>query len=220
MLTEQWYPRNQVQPPRESSDGEPAGSAHGTGRRRSLKRSPINWLIVLQLLAPSVLTVLVVAYAARDSDGASTARPEVPPPSAPKATIAAPPRPAQTPIERPALTAAPVAPPPEFAVDERGFVNSGARCEEGASAVAIGRTERSLVVVCQLPTGAFEYDGIRLSDGAALRLDDVSPTPSGFVARNDGATYTVSSQELLVTEGNETVSRDAMLDFRVPGSTP
>jgi hypothetical protein len=108
------------------------------------------------------------------------------------------------------------APTPAIAIDNRGFVNSKARCEGTQSAVAIGRTMRSLVVVCKLPNGTYEYNGVRLSDGATLTLKDVRATPAGFEAHNEGATYAVSSKELVATSGDAILARDAMIEYRVP----
>jgi hypothetical protein len=41
-----------------------------------------------------------------------------------------------------------VAAPDPFTVDDMGFVNSGARCDGTQTAVAVGRTVGSLVVIC------------------------------------------------------------------------
>jgi len=115
-------------------------------------------------------------------------------------------------------TPAPAAPKPAapITMDDRGFFNSKARCEGPQSAVAIGRTERSLVVVCKSPNGDYEYKGVRFSDGAALSVRDVSVTAGRYEARTDGATYAVSSKELVVTSGDATLARDAMVEYRDP----
>lgn len=52
------------------------------------------------------------------------------------------------PTSEPIPTPAPSRPPPLFATDARGFVDSNARCDEAQTAVALGRTERSVVVIC------------------------------------------------------------------------
>jgi hypothetical protein len=41
-----------------------------------------------------------------------------------------------------------------------------------------------------------------------------------FVARSNGITYTVSSTELVATDGSKVILRQPMLEFTEPGSTP
>ena len=121
----------------------------------------------------------------------------------------------------PALPIAGAAPtttttPGGYPTDDRGFLNSSARCPEGQSAVALGRTQRSLVVICTTPgDGPYEYRGVRISDGATLQTD-ADVTEAGFVARTDGATYTVSPNELIVVSGGKVIYRDTWIDFRRP----
>jgi hypothetical protein len=99
-------------------------------------------------------------------------------------------------------------------MDARGFVNSAARCASDKRAVAIARTERSAVVVCQGSDGAYEYQGVRLHDGASLQLDDVRPIAAGFEARNANTTYRLSPTELVVISGESLQSRDAIVEYR------
>lgn len=113
-------------------------------------------------------------------------------------------------------TAAP-APPPKpapLAIDDHGFIDTSARCEERQQAVAIARTTRSAMVVCRDADGTYEYQGIRLHDGASLQLDDVRVIPTGFEAHNDGTTYRLSSTELVVLTGEALLSRDAIVEYR------
>ncbi len=111
-------------------------------------------------------------------------------------------------------TAAPQPKPAALAMDDRGFVDTTARCDEREQAVAIARTTRSAMVVCEKADGTYEYAGIRLHDGASLRLDDVRVLPAGFEAHNDGTTYRLSPTELVVITGEDLLSRDAVVEYR------
>jgi hypothetical protein len=103
-----------------------------------------------------------------------------------------------------------------LATDDRGFLSSSARCDGGHYAVAIGRTQRSLVVICTDPGGAFEYRGVRISDGAALDLPAESDGAGGFLAQNADLSYAVSPKQLLVTSAGAVVNREPMLDYQEP----
>jgi hypothetical protein len=99
--------------------------------------------------------------------------------------------------------------------DDRGYVESAARCAEGQTAVAFGRTQRSEVVICAVEGGDYEYIGVRSSDGATLQTTAES-TDDGFVARTDGATYTVSPAQLVVVSGGKVIYRDTWIDYHQP----
>jgi hypothetical protein len=106
------------------------------------------------------------------------------------------------------------APPALFATDDKGFVNSNARCDGAQTAAAIGRTERSFVVICAGQNGHYEYLGVRLSDDAVLRTAAETTPAHGFLARNASVTYAVSPTELVVTEGETVIKQEPMLEFR------
>ena len=101
--------------------------------------------------------------------------------------------------------------------DGRGFLNSSARCSNSQVAVALGRTEQSLVVICK-SNNAYQYRGVRQSDGATLTLPAQPTTMGGFVASNDGVTYAVSPGQLLVTSGETVVARESMIEYHQPQS--
>jgi hypothetical protein len=112
-------------------------------------------------------------------------------------------------------TAAPDS-PPTFTTDARGFVDSAARCPEGQSAVAIGRTQRSLVVVCTTPgDGPYEYRGVRISDGASMKAA-VTATTDSFIAEPGTTTYTVTPETLSVTSGGKLIYRDTWIEYQNP----
>ena len=106
------------------------------------------------------------------------------------------------------------APPPPPAIDERGFVNSFARCDGPQSVVALGRTEGSEVAICAAADGQYVYKGVRLSRGTTLDLGGVTLTPNGFEARNDGVVYNVSPTELVIAVGNTVLSREPMVAYQ------
>ena len=60
--------------------------------------------------------------------------------------------------------------PGAFATDDRGFIDRAARCDAPKSAVALGRTEQSLVVICVDGKGHYEYRGMRVKDDYALKV--------------------------------------------------
>ena len=120
-----------------------------------------------------------------------------------------------------ALPAAAAAPPTTTttttttATDDRGYANSAARCPQGQTAVAFGRTQRSEVVICADAGGDYEYIGVRSSDNATLQVAAES-TDDGFVARTDGATYTVTPTQLVVVSGGKVIYRDTWIDYHQP----
>jgi hypothetical protein len=111
---------------------------------------------------------------------------------------------------QPVADAAPAAP---YATDSRGYVDSTARCDAGQTAVAVGRTQRSLVVICTTGHGGYRYRSERISDGAALTAT-ASATGDGFEAETDSAVYAVSPTELTVTSGGKVIYRDTWIEYR------
>lgn len=106
------------------------------------------------------------------------------------------------------------------ATDGLGFVDSTARCAAPSTAVAFGYTASSRVAICKDdPTGQYQYRGVRVSDGAKLILPAHS-TDGGFVAENDGITYTVTAKALTVSAGQQEIRSEPMVDFHGPSRTP
>jgi hypothetical protein len=118
--------------------------------------------------------------------------------------------------EPPSLPVA--APAPLFAVDDRGFVNSDARCDGTQTAVAIGRTPGSLVVICGDRNGQYGYLGLRLRDDAVLKTAARTTPTHDFIAQNASVTYSISPAELRVTVGGAVIKREPMIDYRGPGT--
>jgi len=113
----------------------------------------------------------------------------------------------------------PAQPASPFPTDDLGFVNSAARCDGTQTAMAIGRTQRSLVVICVNQHGNYEYRGVRISDQTPLTVPAETTSGGAFVAENEGVTYTVSSTQLLVTSGNTVINREPMIEYQQPHSS-
>ena len=101
--------------------------------------------------------------------------------------------------------------------DARGFLNSSARCSDSQVAVALGRTEKSLVVICEYKN-AYQYRGVRQRDGATLTLPAKPTASGGFVAENDGVSYAVTPDQLLVTSDESVIARESMIEYHQPQS--
>jgi hypothetical protein len=108
-------------------------------------------------------------------------------------------------IGLPSASAAPAA-------DDRGYVDSTARCTAPNTAVVFGSTDSSRVAICKTPGGQYEYRGVRVSDGARLTVP-ASHSGDGYVADNDGITYTVTSKSLVVSVGDKVIREEPMVDF-------
>lgn len=71
------------------------------------------------------------------------------------------------------------------------------------------------MAICKTPGGRYEYRGVRVRDGAKL----IVPAPQsgdGYVAENDGVTYTVTTKSLVVSVGNKVIREEPMVDFHRP----
>jgi hypothetical protein len=66
-------------------------------------------------------------------------------------------------------------------------------------------------------SGQYQYRGVRVSDGARLILAATSTT-GGYVAENDGITYTVTSTELSISAGGKQIREEPMVEFH--GTAP
>ncbi|UQE76205.1 hypothetical protein MYK68_06340 [Gordonia sp. PP30] len=96
--------------------------------------------------------------------------------------------------------------------DIHGFY-SGPRCNVGEDpAVFIGRTNRSLVVICQVgdQTGRYYYKGY--ADGNTIEVGYPTRSGSSFTATNGATQYLVSPSALVITDGGSTVANEPMLD--------
>jgi hypothetical protein len=194
-------------------------SRQGPTRGRHRKQSSRRWISNSKRTVLGTFAALLAAFglliglAVKSMQEAPQpmAGPEASPSSAPAApapVTPSEPDEAETTSGRPAL----------FATDEKGFVNSNARCDGAKRAAAIGRTKQSVVVICVGDDGRYEYLGVRLSDDAVMRTSAETTPSHGFVAHNASVTYAVSATELLVMEGDSVIKHEPMLEYH--GSEP
>jgi hypothetical protein len=108
----------------------------------------------------------------------------------------------------------PTARPAPQGTDLEGFLGyPGARCNSANPAVAIGRTSKSLVVVCQNYAAGFYYKGFGLKDGRSVEVDDLERGDDNFTTTTNGAIYLVSSAALIVARGSNIVLDEPMLEY-------
>lgn len=191
----------------------PASSEHQTPTRGG--RMPAVAVVVASLATLGVVVVMLVGGADEPLRVQSIpAEPAGTPNWVAEPARTVPPAPPPAPPTQQAQPAQPAAQTTELTMDARGFVNTAARCAADQRAAAIAHTEHAAVVVCQDSDGSYEYQGMRLRDGAALQLDDVRPLAVGFEARNRDTTYRLSPTELVVISGESLQSRDAIVEYR------
>lgn len=115
----------------------------------------------------------------------------------------------------PLALAAPAAAPPS---DAQGYVDSTARCAKPDTAVLFGTTTTSRVAICKTADGEFEYRGVRVRDGAKLIAAASQTSDGGYVVKNDGVTYTITTSSLSVSMDGSTVRTESWTDFHNPQS--
>ena len=115
----------------------------------------------------------------------------------------------------PLALAAPTAAPPS---DAQGYVDSTARCAKPDTAVLFGTTTTSRVAICKTAGGEFEYRGVRVRDGAKLIAAASQTSDGGYVVKNDGVTYTITTTSLSVSMDGSTVRTESWTDFHNPQS--
>jgi hypothetical protein len=116
----------------------------------------------------------------------------------------------------PGLLSVANAQPKSFATDDRGFINTAARCEKPKFAVAMGRTQRSLVAICVDGRGHYEYHGLRLSDDSVLNVPARAMADGKFIVVNAGFTYTFSPKELVIAQGARVIRKEPMVAYVEP----
>lgn len=96
--------------------------------------------------------------------------------------------------------------------DTHGYVDSTARCSPPSEVVVFGSTATSRVAICESADDGYEYRGVRLRDGAKL-IVPATRIGDEFSAENDGITYFVSPDSLVVSAGTRVIREEAMIDF-------
>ena len=107
--------------------------------------------------------------------------------------------------------------PNAIQTDDRGFIDKAARCDAPKSAVALGRTEQSLVAICVDGSGHYEYRGMRVKDDYALKVPGAGLVGGKYVARNADFTYIFSPKELMILQGwGWVIRKEPMVAFVEP----
>jgi hypothetical protein len=103
---------------------------------------------------------------------------------------------------------------PVAGADWQGFLSdSGARCNANDPAVVIAANATSRVSVCLTANHRYYYRGSRISDGAAIELEDPTPTSAGFLATNKGTSYDISPGGLVITSPSGTVTPSSWTEY-------
>jgi hypothetical protein len=107
-----------------------------------------------------------------------------------------------------------IARPAPRGTDLQGFLGyPDARCNSAHPAVAIGRTSKSLIVICQNYAGRFYYKGFGLKNDRSVEVDDLKRAEDKFTTTNNGALYLVSSTALIIRQGSTAVVDEPMLEY-------
>jgi hypothetical protein len=106
--------------------------------------------------------------------------------------------------------------PQSLATDDRGFINTAARCDKPQFAVAVGRTQQSLVAICVDGRGHYEYHGMRLKDRSALDVPAKATWDGKFIVENADFTYTFSAKELVIASGSRVIRKEPMVAYIEP----
>jgi len=181
----------------------------------------LTWGRAAVLLACAGVVALAIGFASwamvRMHDDAAVPRPVTNPPT----SWAAPPPPTwmptnPTPMPGPATTTVQLNNSGLPGTDELGWTAyPGARCDSGDRPAVMGRTAKSVVVVCQIQPGNFYYRGVRLSDGASIELPNAVRSSGGFDVTNptDGTRYQIGPTSLIIAAPDGPASSEPMLQY-------
>ncbi|TXG89753.1 hypothetical protein DW322_05430 [Rhodococcus rhodnii] len=103
---------------------------------------------------------------------------------------------------------------PGSSPDTQGFATSP-RCNSDDPAVVTAETTQSRVVICETGAGRLYYKGARISDGAAIEIDDPTPSGSGYEASGEaGTVYRIGPDALVITQGGQQIAQEPTLSYR------
>lgn len=102
--------------------------------------------------------------------------------------------------------------------DSQGYLKSFARCAAPEVPVIFGATSTSRVAICADPDGDYSYRGVRVRDGAQLELP-ATRSGSDYVAFNEGQSYSVTSEALVFSVGDDIVREESWTDVHQPGGS-
>ena len=97
-----------------------------------------------------------------------------------------------------------------------GFVGyPGAQCDPGSTPAMMGRTTKSLVVICEVGPAYYYYRGFRLLDGASIELSNAVRSSGGFDVTNpvDGTRYQVRPNGISITTPDGQVFSEPMIAY-------
>jgi hypothetical protein len=106
--------------------------------------------------------------------------------------------------------------PLQLQTDERGFLNTAARCDKPQFAVAVGRTQQSLVAICVDGRGHYQYHGMKLKDNSVLNVPARATADGKFIVENADFTYTFSAKELVIASGDRVLRKEPMVAYIEP----
>ena len=210
-----------VVPPPTKAARELAWSAEEPETQPLRQSWRLTWGRAAVLLACTGVVALTVGFGGwalvRMHDDAAVPRPVMNPPT----SWAAPPPPAwmpttPTPTPRPATTTAQLSIGSLPGTDDLGWTAyPGARCDSGNQPAVMGRTTKSVVVVCEIQPGNFYYRGVRLSDGASIELANVVRSSGGFDVTNptDGTLYRIRPTSLTIAPPDGPASSEPMIQY-------
>lgn len=187
--------------------GTCANLAPGRARARAL------WVLLTLMLVAGVAVAGVLLFAGRSkpSSSASGPFPQYTTPALPTtktvvttANGVTPPAPPSTSTSAPSST--PAAKP--CPGDAARYLPGGA-----GTALLVGETAKSVITVCQTPDGRIFYDGQARGQGASDDTHIVlpaQPSGDGYVAVNGAYSYQVGGGRLVVSDGGQVLSDDAL----------
>jgi hypothetical protein len=187
--------------------GTCANLAPGRARARAL------WVLLTLMLVAGVAVAGVLLFAGRPkpSPSASGSFPQYTTPALPTTKTVVTTANGLTPPATPSTsTSAPSSTPAAKPCpgDAARYLPGGA-----GTALLVGETAKSVITVCQTPDGRIFYDGQARGQGASDATHIVlpaQPSGDGYVAVNGAYSYKIGGGRLVVSDGSQVLSDDAL----------